>query len=207
VGWRDEEVTVRNQDPDDSMEHDLIGTSDGTEMTDVETLLRRCDECQDAVRKIDQFLGGIRAAAEHLQLYGCGPSLEGFQGEYHIIQTALPDATTQNIGILLIGESDRLYCRFRDDLKEFAGAQAAWLKQLCDEISAKADQLGAQMCLEWLLSIAPRVIQISPCKSVLIEHSAAATLDLLFAKHIRTHVLHFRTHLPERNLETAAGKL
>lgn len=164
------------QNSKDSMERYLGGRPDGTEIAHVEISLVEAD---------------------------CG---EGLEGECHLIQAVLPESKVQNVGILLVGEYDSLYCRFRSDLVNFAGDQAGWLEQLCDDISVKAKELGAQTCLEWLVSIAPSMLQISPCTNVTIENSPAETMDLLFAKHMRTQILAFRTHLPQYSLEAAAGK-
>lgn len=127
--------------------------------------------------------------------------------EYLLVLTALPDANSQNIGVLLLDlDSDRLHCRFRRDFAEFAGEEADWFKELPDYILQTANNLGAQKCVEWLESTLSNTVRISKRERVPIADYAATTVDELYAKHIRPSILPFRTHLPQYSLEAAAGK-
>lgn len=196
---------------DDLVERFSMGTLQGTELTDFETHLPQCDQCQDAIRRMNLLLEAMRGAAEHSQqsdrLMARLPVSTKSKGQYLLVQSALPNTTLHNIGVLLIDVgSDRLYCRFRRDFEEFAGDEADWFKELPDDISQSADELGAEKCVEWLESTLSNVVRISTRKRVLIEDCAATTVDRLYAKLIRPKVLPFRTHLPQYTLEAAAGR-
>ena len=129
------------------------------------------------------------------------------KGEYLLVQSDLPNANLQNIGVLLLDtDSDRLYGRFRRDFEEFAGDETDWFKELPEYIVQMAKQLGAQKCLEWMESTLSNALQISTRRTVSIEGDALATMDRLYAAHIRPKVLQFRTHLPQYSLEAAAGR-
>jgi hypothetical protein len=128
-------------------------------------------------------------------------------GNYLLLQAALPNAKLQNIGVLLLElDSDRLYCRFRRDFEEFAGNEADWFRELPEYILQMATELGGHKCLEWMESTLSNTLRISERKRVLIQKGSTATVDVLYAKHVRPKVLRFRTHLPQYSLEAAAGK-
>ena len=134
------------------------------------------------------------------------PRMDAF-GDYLLLQAELPNANLQNIGVLLLDtDSDRLCCRFRRDFQEFAGVEADWFNELPGYILQMSNELGGQKCLEWMESTLSNTLRISERKRVLIQKSATATVDVLYAKHIRPKVLRFRTHLPQYSLEAAAGK-
>jgi SOS-response transcriptional repressor LexA len=117
-------------------------------------------------------------------------------GQYLVVQAALPGARLQNIGVLLIDVAfDRLYCRFRRD--RFNG--------LSDELSHIAKELGAGKCVEWLESTLSSAVRISTRRRVRNADCGAKAVDGLYRKHIRPKVLPFRTHLPQYTLEAAAG--
>jgi hypothetical protein len=128
-------------------------------------------------------------------------------GEYLLVEAELPSASLQNIGVLLLDtKSDQLYFRFRRDFEEIAGEDADWFRELPEYILHMGKKLGGQQCIEWLESTLSNSLRISERKRVRIERSAIATVDALYAKHIRPKVLRFRTHLPQYSLEAAAGK-
>ena len=196
---------------DDLIERFSMGRLRGAELADFATQLLQCDHCQDAVRKMDLLLEAMRGAARHSRqsdgLMGGLSVVTSFEGQYLLVQVALPNTTLQHIGVLLIDVgSDRLYCRFRRDLEEFAGDEADWFNELPDYISQNADELGAEKCVEWLESTFSNAVRISPRKRVLIGDRAATTVDRLYARLIRPKVLPFRTHLPQYTLEAAAGR-
>jgi hypothetical protein len=196
---------------DDLVERFSMGRLQGAELTDFEAHLPECDRCQDAVRRMEFLLEAVRSAAEHSRQ--CSRLMAGLpvstksKGQYLLVRAALPNTSLQNIGVLLIDAgSDRLYCRFRRDVEEFAGDEADWFKELPDYISQSADELGAGKCVEGLESTLSNAVRISTRKCVLIEDCAATTVDRLYAKLIRPKVLPFRTHLPQYTLEAAAGR-
>jgi hypothetical protein len=55
-------------------------------------------------------------------------------GEYLLMQSELPNANVQIGVLLLVADSDRLYCRFRRDFEEFAGDEAEWFKELPERL-------------------------------------------------------------------------
>jgi hypothetical protein len=127
------------------------------------------------------------------------------KGEYLLVQAALPAAHIDDVGILLIdSESDQLHIRFRRDCDAFAGDEADWFEDLGDEISTKAEKLGAQKCLDWMESTLSNALQVSPRVSVLVDNYYR-TAERLYLKHIRPKILPFRTHLPQYSLQAAAG--
>src|SRR5712692_989875 len=95
------------------------------------------------------------------------------KGEYVLVQSALPNTNIENIGILLLDAgSDQLHCRFRRDFEAFAGNEAQWFEQLPNDISEKANELGAQKCLRWMESTLSNALRISSRKSVLSKDFA-----------------------------------
>ena len=202
---------MKPQNKDDLVERFSMGRLQGGELTDYETHLPQCVQCQDAVRRMELLLEPMRSPAEHSRqsdrLMAGLPVATGFKGQYLLVQAALPNTSLLHIGVLLIDvASDRLSCRFRRDFEEFAGGEADWFKELSDYISQGADELGAEKCVEWLESTLSNVVQMSTRKRVLIEHCAATTVARLYAKLIQPKVLPFRTHLPQYSLEAAAGR-
>jgi hypothetical protein len=129
-----------------------------------------------------------------------------FDGQYLLLEAALPRAKTEYIGVLLLeADSDRLHGLFRRDFEDFVGDDADWFNALPDHISQRANELGARKCVEWLESTLSNALRISARESVVIE-DPDTTLAKLYAKYIRPKVLPFRTHLPRYSLETAASK-
>src|SRR5258708_27339740 len=113
------------------------------------------------------------------------------KGEYVLVQAALPNTNIENIGIILLdADSDRLYCRFRRDFEVFVGNEAEWFEQLPNDISEKANELGAQKCLKWMEATFSNALRLSSRKTVLSK-DFAATVDRLYEKHIRSNGLLF----------------
>jgi hypothetical protein len=128
------------------------------------------------------------------------------EGQYLLVQAALPNTPLQNIGVLLIDIGcDRLCCRFRRDFEEFAGDECDWFRELPSEISKSADELGAEKVVEWMESTLSNAVRISTRRRVTIEDCAATTVDRLYATLILPKILPFCTHLPQYSLEAAAG--
>jgi hypothetical protein len=130
-----------------------------------------------------------------------------FDGQYLLLEAALPHANTEYIGVLLLeAASDRLHGRFRRDFEDLTGDDADWFNALPDHILQTANELGARKCVEWLESTLSNALRISDRQWVVIEDNANTTLAKLYAKYIRPKVLPFRTHLPQYSLDAAAGK-
>jgi hypothetical protein len=195
---------------EDVVERYSMGRLGETELATFEEHLLLCEACQEAVRKMDSFVNGIKTAIQATQEHE-GHSRETpisarRKGQYLVLQATLPNREIENIGILLLDtDSDRLHCRFRRDLKEFAGSEGDWFEHLADDLSKKAAEFGGQKCLRWMESTFSNAVRISTRQGVLIEN-CATTIDSLYAQHIRPTVLRFRTHLPLYTLEAAAGR-
>lgn len=126
------------------------------------------------------------------------------EGEYLLLHATLANADCQNIGVLLFDpSSDRLYCRFRGDLDEFAGDETDWFKELPQYIPRIADELGGSDCLEWLESTLSNSLRISSRTRIAIDGCPDATVDRLYATNIRPAVLSFS--LTQHSLKAAAG--
>jgi SOS-response transcriptional repressor LexA len=126
--------------------------------------------------------------------------------DYLLVQAALPGAQIEDVGILLIdSESDQIHSRFRRDLDAFAGDEADWFQDLGDEISRKAEELGAQKCLDWMESTLSNALRVSQHFSVFV-HNYYQTAEHLYLKYIHPKILPFRTHLPQYSLQAAAGR-
>jgi len=195
---------------DHLIERYSMGRLQDPALADFERHLLRCYECRAAVCRMDALMECFQNIAEDLrQDESSAPKSSlptKFNGEYLLVQAALPNTNVESIGIvLLVSDCDWLYYRFRRDLKEFAADEADWFEQLPYEISKKVNEVGAKKCFEWVASTFPATVRIFRRESVLVENHAT-TLDRLYAKHIRPAVLHFRTHLPQYSLEAAAGK-
>jgi hypothetical protein len=131
---------------------------------------------------------------------------QAFRGEYLILQVALPGVDPENVGVLLLDpDANRLYSRIRRDMEEFGRDEAFWLVHLADEISQRSQELGAQQYLDWMEATLSNTLLISGRESVPVDNYEK-TVDRLYAKHIRSRVLPFLTHLPQYSIEAAAGK-
>lgn len=169
-----------------------MGTLLGNERVEFKRHLRECYDCRDALRRINHVLHGSHQGHDE-ELAG---TFAGSNAVYHLVQIILRKASLKNIGILLTAGSERLYYRFRRDVKQIAPGQEDWLMPLPDLIDAKANELGAQRCLQWLESTYSGRLRISPGKTVLIEDSATITVDRLYGEYLQPTVLPFVTHSP-----------
>jgi SOS-response transcriptional repressor LexA len=127
-------------------------------------------------------------------------------GEYLVLRADLPGVDPENIGILLLdSKANRLYCRMRRDMHEFAEVDADWFEHLADDIREKSQELGAQQYLAWMESTLSNILLISERERIPVD-DFEKTAARLYAKHVRPRVLRFRTHLPQYSLEAAAGQ-
>ncbi len=189
----------------------MLGRLEGAEFVGFEQHLLLCGECQKAVRRIDLFVASLRDAASGLLLHNApapgayAPS--GFRRECFLVQASLPDTGIHNIGVLLLdNHTDRLFCRFRRDFESFAGDHALWLEQLGGFVSDKGNELGGRNCLTRCRTAFMGMLRISRPRPIRIWNYPTTTIDDLYAKYITATVEPFRTHLPQYNLEAAAGK-
>lgn len=193
---------------EDATERFCIGRLRGAELVAFETHLLHCSKCQIAVHAVDLFVRTLRLALESPTATASRPAPSGSPREYLVVDAALASNTVQeNIGVLLVDtHSDRLFSRFRRDFEVFASDDAQWLSQLADEVWRADSQFGAARCIEWLATSFFNKLGFSRREGIPQEEYSAATVDDLYAKHIRPNVLPFRTHLPRYTIEAAGGK-
>src|SRR5689334_4952766 len=90
------------------------------------------------------------------------------RGEFVLLSVALPGASEENAGVLLLAVSrDELHLKLRGDWDEFSSEEdAEVLRELDADLSLKAREMGGAGLLEWLESEASHVIRISDPESV-----------------------------------------
>lgn len=129
------------------------------------------------------------------------------QGEFVVIEAALPGGPPRPVGILLADPaSDRAWVRLRprfDDLTE----DTEVLDALEADLRAKASEIGAAALLASLEDSASNTIRISERKQAQVDAFTRA-LERLYAEHVEApEVRPFATHLPLYSLRAAAGSL
>jgi SOS-response transcriptional repressor LexA len=130
------------------------------------------------------------------------------QGEFLLLELALPGRPVETCGILLIDPaSNELHMRLRRDWSEVADEEnAEVLELLADDLRIKAGDLGAEAFVRYLEDSQSNVLRVSDRESVQIHGSADLTAADLYRSHVRPKVLPFRTHLPVfYTLRAAAG--
>ena len=91
-------------------------------------------------------------------------------GEYLVLRADLPGVDPENIGILLLdSKANRLYCRMRRDMHEFAEVDADWFEHLADDIREKSQELGAQQYLAWMESTLSNILLISERERIPVD--------------------------------------
>jgi SOS-response transcriptional repressor LexA len=133
-------------------------------------------------------------------------------GKYSLIQVETPRKGLVNLGILLEDpKSDSLRLRFRRDLESLVEQEEVneedldVLLALADDLTRKAEELGAEKLFEYLEDTLSGAVRITDREDVPVSDFDRA-LDLLYRKNISSNVLEFRTHLPKYSLRAAAGK-
>jgi phage repressor protein C with HTH and peptisase S24 domain len=124
---------------------------------------------------------------------------------YSVVQASLPGMAEENCGVLLLDtDSNELYLRFRRDWELFAGEESEVLSLLADDLERRARETGARELVEELESSLSNVIRITDRQPVLVADFEKA-LNRLYAEHVQSNVLEFRTHVPLRSMRAAAG--
>ena len=200
-----------DQHSDDLFERFSMGRLQRAELVDFVTHLLQCTECQNGVARIDLFLAALAAPAQRPLLRDTPRPrmcpLSGFGRECFLVQVALPNKGIHNIGVLLHdNHTDRLFCRFRRDFESFAGDDALWLDQLEGFFSANGNEAGGRKCLACCRTTFAGILRISRSRRIRIRDYGATTVEGLYAKYVKVNVVPFRTHLPQYDLEAAAGK-
>jgi SOS-response transcriptional repressor LexA len=130
------------------------------------------------------------------------------QGEYVVLQLALPGKPVRNIGVLLLDTtSPQSRFRLRDHWEDLADPEdVAYLAALDPDFESKIAELGARPFLESLEDSLSHVLRVSERISVPVD-SFSRVVDRLFEQHVEPlPVRRFQTHLPLFTLRAAAGK-
>ncbi len=130
------------------------------------------------------------------------------QGEYVLLQLALPGGLEHNIGVLLLDTASGAWrLRLRDRWENLAGAEdAEYLAALGADFEIKIAEMGARAFLESLEDSLSHLLRVTGRVSVPVD-SFSRVADRLFEQHVEElPVLRFRTHLPLYSLRAAAGR-
>jgi SOS-response transcriptional repressor LexA len=128
------------------------------------------------------------------------------QGEYSLLEAALPGRATETIGVLLLDPgTDTLYVRLRRDWEVFASEEdAEVLRELEDDLLGKARASGGAAVLEYLENAVSQSIRITDREAIGVRDFDKKLAEL-YREHVAAEVLRFRTHLPRYSLAVAAG--
>ena len=126
-------------------------------------------------------------------------------GQYTVLQADLPGFASENIGVLLVDDSDAAHLKFRRDLHTLCEEEdAEYLQLLEDDLRGKASEMGGNSLLRWMNDVLSNVIRISEPEETAIAWPAA-DVRRLYNAHVNPKVLPFLTHLPVYTLAAAAG--
>jgi SOS-response transcriptional repressor LexA len=125
---------------------------------------------------------------------------------YMILTSELPGEGPKNAGVLLEDPStDRLWVRLRRDWEEFAPEEAEVLAAIEDDLTAKAQEMGAAQLLGYLEDTLSNTLLVTGRRDVVVGDFERA-LARLYREHVHSTVRPFVTHLPRYTLAVAAGK-
>jgi len=132
------------------------------------------------------------------------------QGEYVLLQLALPGEPVHDVGVLLVDadpDSGRHALRLRTHWEDFAGPEdGAYLAALQRDFQDKIAELGARRLLKSWEDSLSHVLRVSEREAVAVD-SFSRVVDRIFERHVeRIPVERFRTHLPLYTMRAAAGK-
>lgn len=128
------------------------------------------------------------------------------QGEYCILEAALPERPPEPAGVVLYDPgTDQLDFRLRRDWHEFADEEDAEVLGLLDtDLRLKLSEMGPAGFLAYLEDTLSNTLRLSERESVLLGNFDA-TLNRLYQKAVPSTILRFETHLPVYTLQAAAG--
>jgi SOS-response transcriptional repressor LexA len=129
------------------------------------------------------------------------------QGEFVVIEAALPGGPARPVGVMLVDPSaDRAWVRLRPRFDDLTGDTEV-LDYLEGDLRDKAAETGAASLLAWLEDTASNVIRISGRTAVEVD-AFTRVLEKLYAEHVEApEVRQFVTHVPLYSLKAAAGSL
>jgi len=128
------------------------------------------------------------------------------QGQYSVLELALPGAPPEPAGVLLFDPSeDRLGVRLRRDWGHVASEEdAEVLEFLQDDLESKIREMGPESFLTHLEDTLSNVLRISEREAIMLGGFETA-LNRLYEETVAPAVLEFETHLPVYTLRAAAG--
>jgi len=131
------------------------------------------------------------------------------EGTYVLLEAALPERPTRNIGVFLFDPAtDRAWVRLRQRYDDFADPDDAEVLEALDaHIEACLAESGAEQWLQSMEDSLSNAVRVSPRQTVAVD-AFSRVLDRLFDEHVEPQPVHpFRTHLPLYSLRAAAGGL
>jgi len=130
------------------------------------------------------------------------------QGEYLIVELALPGGPQRNIGVLLRdAESGQVYSKIRKEWQDVGDPEEAeWLEALDEDFEAKILEMGGDGFLQHLEDSLSNALRLSERTSVGVD-DFERTLARLYEEHVEAEQAQpFITHLPLYSLRAAATK-
>jgi len=130
------------------------------------------------------------------------------QGEYLIVELALPGLPQRNIGVLLRdAESGQVYPKLRDHWEEIEDPEEAeWLEALGEDFDAKILEMGGDGFLRYLEDSLSNALRLSERTAMAVD-DFERTLARLYEEHVEAEAVQpFVTHLPLYSLRAAATK-
>jgi phage repressor protein C with HTH and peptisase S24 domain len=130
------------------------------------------------------------------------------QGEFALLQLAMPGEPPHNIGVLLWNPAaGKLYLRLRDHWEDIAGLDdREYLSHLNGDFEARVEEMGGDKFLRSLEDSLSNILRMTDREEVAVD-SFQQTLERLFDRHVeKSKVVPFSTHLPLYSLAIAAGK-
>ena len=126
--------------------------------------------------------------------------------KYSLLQAEQPGQGLVTLGVLLQdNERDQLHIRIRRDLDTLAAEDADILSGLAEDLSGKAQEMGAERLLTYLQDTLSNTIRVTDREPVMV-HNFEWSLNRLFRQHVESNVRRFETHLPLYSLRAAAGR-
>ena len=128
------------------------------------------------------------------------------QGNYVVLEAALPGRAPRAIGVLLVDEgSGRGWLRMRERYDDLADPEdAEVLEALRPDMEERVAAEGGAAFLEWLEDRCSNVLRVSERQAVAVD-AFTRVLERLYSDHVeKIEVEPFRTHLPLYSLRAAA---
>src|SRR5579859_4799436 len=129
------------------------------------------------------------------------------EGSYVILEAALPESGTHNIGVFLVDpDSGRSWLRMRDRFDDLTDDSEV-LDALAQHIQDCVSENGAEAWLQSMEDSLSNVLRMSERRAVAVD-AFTRVADRLFEEHVeKLPVAPYRTHLPLYSLRAAAGHL